>query len=300
MKAIIPVAGHGSRLEPHSSNIQKCLLPVAGKPVLEHILNRIEDAGISEVTLIIGHLGDHVRDFCDQFTGGISFNCIEQKERLGLGHAIKQGLENKDEPVLVILGDGILELDYRAIINSNNSTIGVVEVTNPQRFGIVEHIDGTVSKLVEKPDNPVSNLAIAGVYNIQSQSVLLNAIHYLQKNNIRTKGEYQLTDALQHMLASGEKFTIQYIDHWLDCGITETMLETNQILLERGQHNWLHPSAIIENSIIDNSTIMENCVIRDAQLHNVIMLKGSQVIGTTLNNKIIGFGEKISKVAIER
>ena len=109
MRAIIPVAGHGTRLEPHPLTLQKCLLPVAGKPVLEHILDRITNAGITDVTLITGHLGEQVVEFCTSYPNA-NFTFVEQKERLGLGHAIYQGLESVKDPLLIVLGDSILNL----------------------------------------------------------------------------------------------------------------------------------------------------------------------------------------------
>ena len=110
MRAIIPVAGHGTRLEPHTLTLQKCLLPVAGKPVLEHILDRITNAGITDVTLITGHLGEQVVEFCTSYPNA-NFTFVEQKERLGLGHAIYQGLDSVKDPLLIVLGDSIFDLD---------------------------------------------------------------------------------------------------------------------------------------------------------------------------------------------
>ena len=114
LKAIIPVAGHGTRLEPHTLTLQKCLLPVAGKPVLEHILDRITGTGVTDITLIIGHLGDQVKKFCLSYKNA-DFTFVEQKKRLGLGHAVYQGLVHCDEPVVIVLGDSILELELGGI-----------------------------------------------------------------------------------------------------------------------------------------------------------------------------------------
>ena len=119
MRAIIPVAGHGTRLEPHSNYTQKCLLPVAGKPILAHILDRIINVGVDEIVLIVGHYGDHVQAFCKLYDKNMNFTFIEQKDQLGLGHAIGLGLNNIDAPVLVILGDSIFELDYLKFVTSS-------------------------------------------------------------------------------------------------------------------------------------------------------------------------------------
>ena len=137
MKAIIPVAGYGTRLAPHTNKLQKCLFPVGGKPVLEHILDRLVDAGIIDVTLIIGHLGDQVKYFSNQYKKA-KITLIEQKQQLGLAHAISLGLDSINKPVVIALGDSILDLNYKEFINSNHSTIGVHIVSDPKRFGIVE------------------------------------------------------------------------------------------------------------------------------------------------------------------
>ena len=134
MKVIIPVAGHGARLEPHSNYTQKCLLPVAGKPILAHILDRITDVGANQIVLIIGHYGEHVKEFCKNYDKELDFTFIEQKEQLGLGHAIGLGLADVGQPVLVILGDSIFELDYLNFISSSINSIGVFKVRDPELF----------------------------------------------------------------------------------------------------------------------------------------------------------------------
>ena len=154
MKAIIPVAGHGTRLEPHTLICQKCLLPVAGKPILEHILGRLTEANVIDITLIIGHLGKQLREYCNTYTKA-KFTFVEQKERLGLGHAVYQGLDQSEEPVVIVLGDSILELDYNKLLSSTNSTIGVDQVSDPQRYGIVKLDGDQIISVVEKPEDPL-------------------------------------------------------------------------------------------------------------------------------------------------
>ena len=298
MKAIIPVAGHGTRLEPHTLKLQKCLLPVGGKPVLEHILDRITNAGITDVTLIIGHLGEQVVDFCSSYPNA-NFTFVEQKERLGLGHAIYQGLDAIDEPLLIVLGDSIFELDYNRFLSSNNSTIGVATVPDPKRFGIVELAGNRISNVWEKPDNPPSNLALIGIYYISSQLELSLSIEHLIENNMRTKNEYQLTDAFQVMIEKGHIFNAFEIDECLDCGIPETLLSTNKTLLTRIEGNSVHDSVVITNSQINNCTILENCQIEDSQLENVIVLKGGKVINQRIKNRIVGFDEIINLAQTE-
>jgi glucose-1-phosphate thymidylyltransferase len=294
MKAIIPVAGHGTRLEPHSNNMQKCLLPVAGKPILAHIFNRLSNVDVDEVVLIIGHHGDHVRAFCKTYSESMNFTFIKQKEQLGLGHAVGLGLADVDEPVLIILGDSIFELDYLKFVSSKYNSIGVFEVPNPERFGIVETDGEYITQFIEKPENPKSNLAIGGIYAISSQQKLINALNYLYENKIQSKNEYQLTDALQQMLLNGEKFSTSIIDNWFDCGIPETLLSTNKELLKE---NFIHADSTVENSILSNVTIMENCTIIDAELENVIIFSGATVTNCKFTDKIIGYNEIVENIS---
>jgi glucose-1-phosphate thymidylyltransferase len=291
LKAIIPVAGLGTRFEPHTQKVQKCLLPVAGKPILEHILDPLINVGICDFTLIIGHLGEQVVEFTNQYPKEIKFQFAKQSEQLGLGHAIYQGLsEESANPVLVILGDSIFKMDFAELIKSPNSTLGVFEVENPSRYGIVEHKNGLITNLVEKPENPRSNLAIAGVYFVKSEAELLKSIQYLIENNIRTHGEFQLTDALQHLVRKEHMFNIAHVDCCLDCGVPQTMLDTNKFLLEK-QINSISNTAEIMNSTVTLSTVSDNCKIENSNLNNVIMFENSVVKNINLSNKIIGFNE---------
>ncbi len=288
MKAIIPVAGLGTRLEPHTLKLQKCLLPVAGKPVIEHTIDILINAGIEEFTFIIGHLGKQIVRFVKKYNKA-KFNFVVQDKQLGLGQAVYLGLEKQESPVVIVLGDAILELDYTELMTNPNNVIGVVEVPDPERFGIIETQGEHVSKFHEKPKIPPSNLAIAGVYKISSQKHLAESIEYLITDDIRTKGEYQLTDALQKMLDDGHKFVHQTIDGCLDCGIPETLLDTNRILLKRTDKNSIHSGCKIKNSDLQYTTTSEDCLIENSTLFNVIMLKGSKVLNSKLTNRIIGF-----------
>ncbi|MBT3251000.1 MAG: NTP transferase domain-containing protein [Candidatus Marinimicrobia bacterium] len=290
MKAIIPVAGIGSRLQPYSNHIQKCLLPVAGKPILEHILEPLHEIGITEVTLITGHFSDQVEKFTKQYPH-FNYNLIKQEKRLGLGHAIFMACRQIDEPLLVILGDSIFQLDYKSFISTDHSKIGVQEVNDPQRFGIVETQNDVIIKLVEKPDNPPTNLAIAGIYYFQSENNLYNNLEYLISNNIKTKGEYQLTDGMQKMLDNGEIFKTFKIDNWLDCGLKETLLTTNKYLLNN--ENYISSDAHVESSNLKSCTIGNGCSIENSNLDNVIMLDGSSAKDTSLKDEILDFNQII-------
>ncbi|MBC8479836.1 MAG: nucleotidyltransferase family protein [FCB group bacterium] len=293
MKAIIPVAGQGTRLLPHTEHTQKCLLPVAGRPILEHLIQPLIEIGVDEIVLIIGHLGEQVVEFCKSISP-VRFTFVEQKQRLGLGHAIFQGLKQVDEPVLIMLGDTIFKMDFRALGKADSNVIAVVEVKDPERFGIVELKDGKIIRFHEKPENPPTNLAIGGVYYLQSQAELYSAINHLIDNDIRTKNEYQLTDGLQNMLDQGAVFIPQTITEWLDCGLPETTLQTNQRLLQLAGGSAVSDSATVLNSELRNCHVSDFCSIVNSELNNVILLENASVQDSKISHQIIGRGEMIS------
>lgn len=246
MRAIIPVAGVGSRLRPHTYTLPKVLLTVAGKPILGHILDELVRQGITECTIITGYMRDMVERYVRQH---YSIHCdfVQQDELLGLGHAIWLARDTfGSEPLLVILGDTIFEVDLQAVFSSTHSALGVKEVEDPRRFGVVElDSNRTIVRLVEKPENPPTNLALVGLYYITHPQVLLSGLDYLISGNIRTRGEYQLTDALQFMISRGETFTAFPVEGWYDCGKPETLLSTNRYLLDKQTTIQAYPDSII-------------------------------------------------------
>jgi glucose-1-phosphate thymidylyltransferase len=227
MRAIIPVAGVGSRLRPHTYSVPKVLLNVAGKPIIGHILDTIIAAGYDEATVIIGYLGEMVKEYV-LANYKIKFDFVEQEERLGLGHAIYISRHTfSRDPILIILGDTVFDVDLKKMVGSPHTEIGVKPVEDPRRFGVAEIQGEFISHLVEKPDKPVSNLAIVGLYYIRQPQTLVDCLKEMIKSNVRTKGEYQLTDALQMMLDRGEQMRAFPIEGWYDCGKPETLLSTN-------------------------------------------------------------------------
>ncbi len=308
MKAVIPVAGVGSRLRPHTYTLPKVLLNVAGKPIIGHILDTLLSSGINDASIIIGYMGDKIKEYItNHYNMHIDF--IEQEERLGLGHSIylAQHTIPVDEPVLIILGDTIFDVDLSSILKSSVSLLGVKLVDDPRRFGIAEVENGYISRLVEKPEHPTSNLALVGLYYITNTSLLLECIKKLMTENIRTKNEYQLTDALQLMIRAGEKMKTFPVDGWYDCGKPETLLSTNRHLLDKMATNatypgvvvfppaFISPSAQVSNSIIGPyTTIGERAVVHDAILRNSIISEDAQVSGALLEDSIIGNHARVS------
>lgn len=262
MKAIIPAAGIGKRLRPLTLTRPKVLLPVAGKPILGHILDRLTQSGIDEIVIIVGYKGDLVIDYVKRHYS-VNVRFVEQRERKGLGHAVGMGLDDTDEPVLIILGDTILDVAYDRFVKSTENIIGVMEVKDPRRFGIVETDGEKVKRLVEKPQEDIGNLAIAGIYLIQHANLLKKAVLHIVNQNITTKNEYQLTDALQVMLDWDEPMIVARIDACFDCGTRATLLETNRILLDRvaTETAAYRNTVIIPPVTIGSEVSLENSVI---------------------------------------
>ena len=233
--AIIPVAGVGTRLRPHTHTLPKVLLHVAGKPIIAHILDDLPALGIRKAVLIVGYMGDLVREYVVRNYPRLEAHFVEQPERLGLGHAVSLAAAHvDDQPILIILGDTIFEADLRGVLAGPTHSIGVKAVDDPRRFGIVEtDRSGKVTLLIEKPERPASNLAITGIYYFTHAGPLLAALEEIQRKDIRTKGEFQLTDAMELMVQNGETLTTFPVAGWYDCGKTETLLETNRILLSK-------------------------------------------------------------------
>lgn len=297
MRVILPVAGYGTRLKPHTDTIQKTLLPVAGKAGLDHILDRLSSQGLKDFVLIIGHLGEQVINHVN--TRPEKFTFIEQKEKKGLGHAVLQGLRDSSEPVLIHLGDTIFDLDFKAFTNSEFNRIAVGEVPDPRRFGVVELKGSLIIGFHEKVDNPPSNLAIAGLYYFSREGRLKQALESLISRDIRTKGEYQITDAMNLMVEEGEIFNPTIVQNWHDVGVPKTFLATNRNLLKTC-HGEFASCEIIEpvyigkdcelvDSVIGpHVTIMDNCVIKDCEISDSIVMAGTRLNGQKIERGILG------------
>ncbi|MBS1537499.1 MAG: NTP transferase domain-containing protein [Bacteroidetes bacterium] len=302
MRAIIPVAGVGTRLRPHTYTLPKVLLNVAGKPILGHILDALQRQNIDEATIVVGYMGDLVEEYVrSHYSMDVEF--VEQEERLGLGHSIwiARKTFTPNEPLLIILGDTIFDVDLSLAVNSLHSTLGVKIVEDPRRFGVVEAVGNYITKLIEKPENPTSHLALVGLYFIQNPALLTTCLEEMMESNLRNRGEYQLTDALQMMIDRGEKFTTFPVEGWYDCGKPETMLDTNRYLLDNHPLNrtfpcsvvippvFIAPTAKVENSIIGPyATVAEGATVCDSVVRDSIISDGAIVTSSLLEQSIIG------------
>lgn len=307
MRAIIPVAGVGTRLRPHTFTVPKVLMNVAGRPILGHILDKILSEGITEASIIVGYLGDQIREYVSAAYPYLRVEYVEQADTLGLGHAIYLARGAMDtDPVLIILGDTIFDVDLTQVLGGSMTSLGVRAVEDPRRFGVAEMEGDLIRRLVEKPETPISNLAIVGLYYIRNPRLLVKSLEELINRDLRTRGEYQLTDALQMMIDAGEKMTTFPVDGWYDCGKPETLLATNRALLEKRSKTreiegviiippaFVASTAVLERCVIGpNTTVGEKCVIQDAVIRNSIIAENARVHQALLENSIVGPGAAV-------
>ncbi len=301
MNIIIPVAGEGTRLRPHTHFLPKSLLCVAGKPILGHILDSFKGLQISKLVIVLGAKGDEIVSFCKNYP--YHFEFVHQERRLGLGHAIYIGAKGLKGPTMTLLGDTIIDCNFREFCKGETNILAVKEVTEPKRFGIVETKGSEIINLVEKPKTPKSNLAIVGLYYLQQIEKVSKAIAHIIKKGIKTKGEYQLTDALKYLLEKGERFKVAKIDKWYDCGTAAALIETNRHLLKKTHHFrprkrtiiippvYMSDSAKIINAVIGpNVSISEQVTIKDSIIKDSIINREANVEEAFLSESIIGAG----------
>jgi glucose-1-phosphate thymidylyltransferase len=245
MKAIIPAAGQGTRLYPHTHTKPKAMVRLAGQPILGHILSNLADTRIDEVVIVVGGpMREQIVEYArDSYGDRFEFEFVEQPEPEGLGHSVYQATPVVgDEPVMIALGDMLFESGYRAFLNSYDDlagpdgAIGIKQVDQPQHYGVVEvdTEDGRIVDMVEKPDDPPSDLAISGIYIIEDTPALFDVLGEMITNDVRGAGdEFQLTDALKRLVLDGDKLYTFDVEEWYDCGRPETLLEANRVLLSR-------------------------------------------------------------------
>ncbi len=307
MRAIIPVGGVGSRLRPHTFELPKVLLNVAGKPILSHILDKIIGEGITEATIVLGHMGEKIKEHVSRSYPTLSVEYVEQAEPLGLGHAIYLSLRTiGQEPALIILGDTIFDVDLGPIIKGKETSLGVKRVNDPRRFGVAETIDGRITKLVEKPEHPKSHLAVVGLYYMQNTALLAECLTEVVDKGVKTKNEYQLTDALQMMIERGETMRTFAVEGWYDCGKPSTLLSTNRALLEKKSTSRkmenvvvLEPVFIAETAELSHcvvgpyTTVADRASISESVVRNSIIGEDAKVDRAMLNDSIIGNGATV-------
>jgi glucose-1-phosphate thymidylyltransferase len=317
MKAIIPVAGAGTKLRPHTYTQPKALIPLAGKTILSIIVDQLREAGINDFIFIIGYLGEKIESYVKSHYPDINYHFIRQYERHGTGHAIDLTREIVgDDEVLIVLGDTIAEYDVKEVINTPHSMLGVKKVDDPRNFGVAEiEDDGFISRVVEKPAIPKSNMALVGVYKIKETNFLFSCIEKIIAADLKSYDEFNLTDALECMIQSGAKFQAFKVQNWYDCGRKESLLESNATLLKKFGGNITPATNKFENTIIippvcigegcdiRNSVIGPNVAIAEHTTLNHAIIKDS-IVGAysnlfeiVLNNSLIGSDAEVKGVS---
>lgn len=304
MRAIIPVAGAGTRLRPHTYTQPKALIPVAGKPILGFIIEELQAVGCKEFIFIVGYLGEKVRSYVETKYPDINAHFAVQEQRQGLGHAIYTARDfvDMDEEVLIMLGDTIVEVNLKEALKTENSVLAVKKVDDPRNFGVAEiDKDGNIVKVVEKPRFPKSNMALVGIYKIKETKALFDHLAKLVEAQEEQHGEIQLTDAIMGMIEDGIPFSSFKVDNWYDCGKIEILMETNAKLLKKRSFASkdlpffentiiIHPVSIAKGTRINNSIIGPNVTIGE----------DSEITYSILSDSIIGDFARLNHVILKQ
>ena len=312
MKAIIPVAGAGTKLRPHTYTQPKALIPLAGKTVLGIILDQLSGAGVQEFILVVGYLGDKIADYAREYHPGLNITIVQQQERRGLGHAVFLCKEHVgDDEVVIVLGDTICEYNVQELIAQNDSVLCVKKVDDPRDFGVAEtDEEGKVTRLIEKPQIPKTNNALVGIYKIKETGLLFKCLEAGITEVVFSGEELGLTTALDCMVSQGAVFTTQKVSNWFDCGKKETLLESNATLLKKwggstaGEERFentiiippvsIAPGCEISNAIIGpNVSIGEKTIIQYSIVRDSIIGAFSKLYDVVLNDSLIGSDTEI-------
>ena len=288
MQVIIPLAGKGTRLRPHTHLVPKPMLKVAGRPVMDYVMDKLEGLEVSELIFITGHLKEQVERYAtSRYRYPSRF--VEQKVQDGTAGAVDLARPFVREDVLIVFVDTVFEADLSLITRTDaDGIIWAKEVEDYQRFGVVvSDAQGFMTKIVEKPKEPISKLANIGLYYIRDTKALFAGIDAV-KAAPKNKGEYYLTDAFQHMIERGRKIKTAEVGGWYDCGEVGTLLESNAILLTKGFAK--RPATIPAGvTIVDPVYIEENVTLANTTIGpNVSLEAGTKVTGGSLTNTLVG------------
>lgn len=274
MKIIVPMAGRGSRLRPHTLTVPKPLLPLAGKPIVQRLIEDITkvcNETVDEIAFVIGDFGSDVEKSLINIAEslGARGSIYHQTDPLGTAHAILCAKQSMIGNIVVAFADTLFKADFK-LDTSADGIIWVKQIDNPEAFGVVKLDDNNViTDFVEKPTTLVSDLAIIGIYYFNDGEKLASELQYLIDNDIKEKGEYQLTNALENLKQKGEKFIPGKVDNWLDCGNKDVTVQTHSQMFELNPHY----HKVSETAQLNNSVIIPPCYIAN---------------GVTINNSIIG------------
>jgi glucose-1-phosphate thymidylyltransferase len=306
MHVIIPVAGYGTRLRPHTYSKPKPLVQVAGNTVMGHIVDKLIAAGVNEITFIVGYLGEQVEKYMRGHYPTLKCNYVEQVDRKGQSHAIYLAKELVKEPVLIVFADTISDAQIGKLASiETDGVIFTKKVDDPRRFGVVQTDEnGIIQRFVEKPETFVSDQAVIGIYYVKDHTALFNAIETQMERNIMVKDEYFIADALQLLVEAGKSLESWVVDVWEDCGTPDALLQTNRYLLDHGgaatlEHNGencviippvhIAPDVKISDSVIGPYvSLAKGCEVHSAIIRDTIVDEGTIIEDTMLKESLIG------------
>ena len=307
MDVILPVAGLGTRLRPQTWSKPKPLVSLAGKTILEHVLDRVLPTHPEQIVFITGYLGSHIEAWSrEHITIPTAF--VKQTEMRGQTDAIIRARDISRDDALILFPDMLFEADFSVIDRSDADVIMFTkEVEDPSALGIAVVENGQIVKLVEKPKELISKLAVIGIYYIRSMPALYEAIDEQMERGIKTRNEYFIADAIQIMIDKGAKVISAPVTLWEDCGNAQSLLSTNRILLARdeerietrGNSVIIHPSVVDESAHLERSivgpfaSVGENCRIVDSMVTDSIIEDDASVESSQLTGSIIGFGASV-------
>jgi glucose-1-phosphate thymidylyltransferase len=301
MKVIMPMAGKGTRLLPLTKRVPKPLVNVAGRPVMDYVMDALRRAGeLDELIIITGHLKEKVEAYVRKHYE-IPARFIEQKVLDGTAGAVNLARPYVDGPVIVIFVDTLFDADLSIVKTTNaDGIIWTKEVEDYQRFGVVvTNKQGYMTNIVEKPSTPISRRANIGLQYVKDWRTLFDGIEHVLKSPPGKGGEFYLTDAFQYMVDKGKKLFVSEVGGWYDCGKVDTLLETNQHLLEHGRGK--RPAKVSAGVQIKEPVYIEDGVtLQDATIGpNVSVEAGSSIAGSTVANSILGRGVQVKNATVK-
>ncbi len=319
LKIVIPMAGLGTRLRPHTWSKPKQLVSVAGKTVLDHLLDSLDslpEPENIELIAIVGYLGEQIEEHIQTHYPSLKARFVTQDNPRGQSHAIKLAEEYLSGPMMIVFADTLIKTDLSTLFEESADALAWVQpVPDPRRFGVAElNSDGWVKRLIEKPEDMSNNLAVVGFYYFKEAQDLLAAIDEQMNKNLQLKGEFYLVDAINLMLQKGLRMRTKQVEVWLDAGTPEALLETNRYLLSHGRDNckevqqrpevvivppvYIHPTAHLHCSIIGPYVSLgAGCRIEHSIIQDSILEDEAEVNGAILEKSILGRRARVSRRA---
>ena len=303
MDVILPVAGFGTRLRPHTWSKPKPLVSVAGKAMMAHVLDRVMPVKPGKLVFITGYLGEQIEKWAREQYPDVELVFVEQPEMLGQSDAIYRTRDFIDSDALVLFPDALFEADFSGLADGDADGVAYTKhVDDPSAYGVALVEEGRITQLVEKPSEPVSNEAVIGIYYFRKMAEMYSSIEEQMGKDIKTKGEYFIADAIQIMIDRGARFEIERIDVWEDCGNVEALLNTNRYLLSNEPPSpaqrpgslivppsFVHRDARLEDAVIGPfASIGAGSVVRNSVVRDSIVEEDSEIIDAILQRSVVG------------